>query len=172
MPQKKPALWNMRSIIRKTAAWTSASFSPKSRNSAVQKAGGVCFRCRADGKIGYASTELMDEEELRALPSRAVENAALIENTDSDDFYGTGDNYRQTETEIAPLAATGDYIDKALACQKACYDADSRVSEGTETSAGGYRTVIRLFNSNGWISLRHTAMTLLSLCRLYRTATM
>ena len=28
---------------------------------------GVCFRCRADGKIGYASTELMDEEELRWL---------------------------------------------------------------------------------------------------------
>lgn len=110
---------------------------------------GICFRCRADGKVGYASTELMDEEELRALPSRAIENAALIENTDSDDFYGTGDSYRQTETEIAPLAATSDYIDKALACQKACYDADSRVSEGTETSAGGYRTVIRLFNSNG-----------------------
>ena len=61
---------------------------------------GICFRCRADGKVGYASTELMDEEELRALPSRAIENAALIENTDSDDFYGTGDSYRQTETEI------------------------------------------------------------------------
>lgn len=110
---------------------------------------GICFRCRMDGKIGYASTELMQEDALRTLPARALENAALIENADSDDFYGEGDSYRETETEIAPLAATNDYIDKALACQKACYNADNRVSEGTETSAGGYRTAIRLFNSNG-----------------------
>lgn len=110
---------------------------------------GICFRCRMDGKIGYASTELMQEDALRTLPARALENAALIENTDSDDFYAAGDSYRETETEIAPLAATNDYIDKALACQKACYNADNRVSEGTETSAGGYRTAIRLFNSNG-----------------------
>ena len=110
---------------------------------------GICFRCRVNGKIGYASTEWMEEEELRSLPVRALENAALIENTDNDDFYGTGDHYQKAETEIAPLAATGQYIEKALSCQKACYDADSRVSEGTETSAGGYRTVICLFNSNG-----------------------
>ncbi len=68
---------------------------------------GICFRCRVNGKIGYASTEWMEEEELRSLPVRALENAALIENTDNDDFYGTGDHYQKAETEMLPLQQQG-----------------------------------------------------------------
>lgn len=110
---------------------------------------GICFRCIADGKIGYAATELFTEESLASLPVRAKENALLIENTDSDTFYGAGDTYREVETELAELADTKAYIDMALALEKACHDADSRVGEGTRASAGGYRAAIRLFNSNG-----------------------
>ena len=40
---------------------------------------GVCFRCIRDGKFGYASGELIREDELRALVSRAYENALYVE---------------------------------------------------------------------------------------------
>ena len=37
--------------------------------------GGICLRVLHDGKIGYASSELMDEEEMKSLVSRAKANA-------------------------------------------------------------------------------------------------
>ena len=44
--------------------------------------GGICFRCVIDGKMGSASTELLEEDELRAIVQRAASNAR---NTESDD---------------------------------------------------------------------------------------
>ena len=44
--------------------------------------GGVCFRCIVDGKIGAASTELLEEGELKAIVARAVSNAKNIESDD------------------------------------------------------------------------------------------
>ncbi|MGM9624351.1 MAG: PmbA/TldA family metallopeptidase, partial [Eubacteriales bacterium] len=34
----------------------------------------LLYRCIVDGKLGYASTEFLDEEEMRKLVERAVEN--------------------------------------------------------------------------------------------------
>ena len=45
--------------------------------------GGICFRCRIDGKMGYASTELFEEDELSSLVLRAAENAKSMEKVDS-----------------------------------------------------------------------------------------
>ena len=44
--------------------------------------GGVCFRCIYNGKMGYASSELFDADEMRELVKRAISNA---ENMDADD---------------------------------------------------------------------------------------
>ena len=44
--------------------------------------GGVCYRCVVGEHMGYASTELISESELRFLVSRAMENAMNIENND------------------------------------------------------------------------------------------
>ena len=37
--------------------------------------GGLCLRVAVDGKMGYASTELMTETEMKELPLRAKANA-------------------------------------------------------------------------------------------------
>jgi PmbA protein len=37
--------------------------------------GGICFRCIVDGKMGSASTELFEAQEMRELVRRAVTNA-------------------------------------------------------------------------------------------------
>ena len=44
--------------------------------------GGVGFRCIINGKMGYASTSLIEKEELSELVLRARENAKAIENDD------------------------------------------------------------------------------------------
>ena len=40
---------------------------------------GVCLRVCEDGKMGYASSELMTDEEMAALVSRAISNARATE---------------------------------------------------------------------------------------------
>ena len=44
--------------------------------------GGICFRCIVDGKMGYASSELIDENEMEELVYRAASNARYVESDD------------------------------------------------------------------------------------------
>ena len=114
-----------------------------------EEVAGVCFRCFVNDNIGYASTELFTEEELAALPARALENAHLIESGDAQPFYKAGDTYRPVVQSRSPLASSSDYIRTAMDAQEAAYAADDRITTGTETSCGGVRRKIWLFNSNG-----------------------
>ena len=52
--------------------------------------GGVCLRCLVDGKMGYASTQLLSEESARALVRRAADNAGLLENDQPEFLVGPG----------------------------------------------------------------------------------
>ena len=45
--------------------------------------GGLCLRVAVDGKMGYASTELMTEAEMKELPERAKANAFATEKPDT-----------------------------------------------------------------------------------------
>ena len=38
---------------------------------------GICFRCKVDGKIGYAATELFEEDEARRAKEAEAEEAAI-----------------------------------------------------------------------------------------------
>ena len=51
--------------------------------------GGVCLRCIAGGRMGYASTEELSREAARELVRRAVDNAAVLE-SDEPAFLGQG----------------------------------------------------------------------------------
>ena len=51
--------------------------------------GGVCFRAIVGGKMGYASTEALSEEEARAIVAWAADNAATLESEDAV-FLGEG----------------------------------------------------------------------------------
>ena len=44
--------------------------------------GGICFRCIVNGKMGYASSELMTEEAMEELVKNAISNAACIDSED------------------------------------------------------------------------------------------
>ena len=70
-------------------------------------AGGVSFRCAVDGKIGAASTEMVEKAELEALVPRAMANAALIDADEEPIFYAPKetDAYGAV-TEKKPLLPT------------------------------------------------------------------
>ena len=57
--------------------------------------GGICFRVLYDGKIGYASSELMDEEEMKSLVSRAKANATATEKPDTVGIFKGSESYAE-----------------------------------------------------------------------------
>ncbi|MGI5894667.1 MAG: TldD/PmbA family protein [Candidatus Merdivicinus sp.] len=112
-------------------------------------AGGVCFRCIVDGKMGYASTELLNEEQAKTIVVRAIENARTIENTDPVFLHEAGDSYQKTADQDLALPTAESIIPFVLDCQSKAYDADPRVCDGTSSQFVAERVTTRLTNSRG-----------------------
>lgn len=111
--------------------------------------GGICLRVVYEGKLGYASSELMDEDEMRELAGRAVENAKYVEKPDEVGIFSGSDSYEEKRVpEYVPMSA--DVLKNyALTLGKKVFDLDKRVAEGSSTSAASSGTVIRIVNSHG-----------------------
>ena len=111
--------------------------------------GGACFRCLVDGKMGYASTEELSEEQAESVVKRAFENAGVLETDEKQFLVSGGQEYEPLDIKPYALPTTDELIKTALAGQEAVYAADPSVIDGTE--AGAESTVARMaiFNSNG-----------------------
>ena len=55
--------------------------------------GGICFRCIVNGRMGSASSELLEAEEMSALVERAINNAKYIENDDKAIIFKGSESY-------------------------------------------------------------------------------
>lgn len=126
--------------------------------SSFGSSGGVSFRCAKDGKIGAASTEMLEESELLALVPRAIANAALLDADEEPIFYRScdGDTYGTVTEEKPSLPTATDLRHAAMELQDRIYAASDLVSDGTETAAGALEISVCLANSKG-LSLSHTA---------------
>ncbi len=126
--------------------------------SAFGSSGGVSFRCAVDGKIGAASTEMLEESELLALVPRAMANAALVDADEEPIFYqpSEADTYGTVTEEKPVLPTASDLRQAAMELQDRIYAASDLVTDGTETSAGALEISVCLANANG-LSLSHTA---------------
>lgn len=111
--------------------------------------GGVCFRCIVDGKMGYASTEDLSEQEAQEIVSRAMDNARHLETEDTVFLGKGGQTYRQLPDRRYELPTTEALIEGALAAQQALYDADASVVDGSTTEGISERSEIAICNSNG-----------------------
>ena len=111
--------------------------------------GGVCLRCIAGGRMGYASTEELSREAARELVRRAVDNAAVLE-SDEPAFLGQGG---QSYQDFTPAAvgdcSAGELIKAALDTQAALYAAHPSVVDGASTQALWERDRIAIVNSRG-----------------------
>lgn len=133
---------NEKSIGAETLKDEISSFSSSS-------GAGISFRCIVDGKMGYASTELMNEEEMEALVFRAIDNA-MHQDYDDEVFIYRGSKEYETVNAPAPvMPAASELKDAALAIQRNTYAASDKVTDGTQSSTFAFETTISISNSYG-----------------------
>ncbi len=111
--------------------------------------GGLCLRVLVDGKIGYASTELMTEAEMAELAERATSNAAATEKPDTVGIFRGSDAYEPITLEKSESLDAGELKALALKTGEALFAKSDDVKEGTESQALSATTAIRLVNSHG-----------------------
>ena len=110
---------------------------------------GICFRCIVDGKMGYASTELMTEEEMEALVFRAIDNA-MHQDYDDEVFIYRGSKEYETVTARPPeMPSASSLKDAALTIQRNTYASSDKVTDGTQSSTFAFETTISISNSYG-----------------------
>lgn len=113
------------------------------------ESGGLCLRVLVDGKMGYASTELMSESEMAELPRRAKSNAEATEKPDTVGIYAGSDSYDELKIKKVELLSAADLKDYAIKTGEALFAKDPAVKEGTSSQAICAGTTVRLVNSHG-----------------------
>ena len=111
--------------------------------------GGVCFRCIVNGKMGYASTQAMNEEEAAAIVARAAENASVLEADEEVFLCEGGKEYQTLEEKVFDLPATEELISAVLDTQEKLYAADPVVVDGSQTQGISEDIHIAICNSKG-----------------------
>ena len=111
--------------------------------------GGICFRVSYDGKIGYASRELMEEDEMRSLVSRAKANAIATEKPDTVGIFKGSESYGELKNQAYTPVSAGEFKKLCSDFAEELYAASDKVTGGTATYAGTMGFEIRLSNSHG-----------------------
>ncbi len=111
--------------------------------------GGVCFRCVVDGRIGAASSELLTEEEMKALVRRAVSNARNIESDDPAVIFEGSESYGKTDMPEFSMPDAAKVKKGALELQKMTYAESELIADGTQSYIFAGEAEMRLVNSHG-----------------------
>ncbi len=111
--------------------------------------GGICFRVLYDGKIGYASSELMDEEEMKSLVSRAKANATATEKPDTVGIFKGSEHYAELKNTDCSLKSAAELKKISTDLADALYNSSDKVTNGTATYGITAGFTVRLSNSHG-----------------------
>ncbi len=111
--------------------------------------GGVCFRCIVNGKMGYASTQDLSEEQAKNLVIWASDSAASLEAEEQVFLCQGGQSYTPLEDRSYPLPTTQELISCALSTQEKLYAANPAVIDGSQTEVLRQTSEIAMFNSKG-----------------------
>ena len=113
------------------------------------RGGGICFRCIVDGKMGYASTEALNEEQAKLIVAKAADAAAVLE-AEEQVFLGEGgQEYEELTIKAYDLPSTEELIAKALETQEKLYAADPAVIDGCQTNGIIEQSEVAIYNSKG-----------------------
>jgi len=111
--------------------------------------GGICFRCVVNGKMGYASGELLTEEAMADMVRRAVQNAECIDaDGEAVIFHGSPAYAKLPQAEVK-LADPSAVKDLALKLQNAMYQQSDKIADGTQSAAVSMVSEVYLYNSSG-----------------------
>ncbi len=121
--------------------------------------GGICFRCIVDGKMGYASGQLMTEDAMQELVKNAVSNAGCIDSEDEVFIFEGSPAYAELDGKEVKLIDATTIRDTALRLQKETYAQSDKVTDGTQSVALSSVSEVRLYNSNGLSLSNRTGMS-------------
>ena len=124
----------------------------------ASKEGGVCFRCIVGGKMGYASTENLSEEQARSIVERAADNATVLEAEEQVFLCEGGQEYLPLEDRSFDLPATEDMIATVLSTQEKLYKANPAVIDGCQTQGIAEQSELAIFNSKGLDLYSHNSL--------------
>lgn len=111
--------------------------------------GGVCFRCIVDGKMGRAATELFTDNEMKALVTRAVNNAKFIEKDDKAVIYAGAERYETPKLPEIPNESAAMLKKRSLELLDKTAKQSEFIAESSQTGATRSRVRIELINSHG-----------------------
>ena len=111
--------------------------------------GGVCLRCIVGGRMGYASTEALNEEQAASIVDRAADNAVTLESDEPVFLAEGGLSYAPITVAPYALPDTESLIAKALDTQEKLYASDPAVVDGTETQGICESSETFIYNSKG-----------------------
>lgn len=112
---------------------------------------GLGFRVLREGKMGYASTQALDEEAIDLLVDAALENAALIQSANKQFLFAGGCAYRDLPGYNPALEQIG-AADKIALCrdlERLCAQVDPRIRPQAESSVFSEDEEIELRNTLG-----------------------
>ncbi len=124
--------------------------------------GGISFRCISNGKMGYASSELFEEDEMISLVKRAISNAANMDGDEVPEIFAGSPSYEKNSHKAPRDISAAELKDAALKLQRRTYAESEYVTEGTQSGAVVSKIEVALSNSYG-LELRNT----LGMCGSY-----
>ena len=117
--------------------------------------GGISFRCISGGKMGYASSELFEKDEMVSLVKRAISNAENMDGDDLPEIFAGSPHYEKTSHKPPRDVSASELKDAALALQRKTYAESECVTDGTQSGALISKIDIALVNSYG-LELRNS----------------
>lgn len=116
---------------------------------ALSENGGLCYRCVHNGAMGYASTQLMEEEEMISLVERAISAAENTEKKDEVGIYAGGEEYVPLSESDYEAPSAEEMKKSTLELQRAIYNSSEYVTDGTQAVVETESVSIKLANSHG-----------------------
>jgi len=123
---------------------------------AVASTAGLSFRGMVGGRMGYASTEALDESAVAMLVRGVRESASLVEDEDVQEIFAGSPAYASVETyapELDALPAAA-HIEAAVALERDALSRDPLVTETDFNQTAYLKSRVSIRNSFG-LSLSH-----------------
>lgn len=123
----------------------------------LAESGGYSFRGLYRGNLGYAYTEVLDQESVDILVRDALENAEIIDAEEQPQIFAGSQNYPEYQGVNASLAKVEpqEKIDLAKAIEAAAHALDDRVRAVNYCMLASGDEQVRIMNSKG-LDLTHS----------------
>lgn len=112
---------------------------------------GLSLRGIYQGKMGYSSTQILDEDAVSFLIKGLIESAVLNENPDHEDIFPGEDSYPKVDTFYPPLAEVTEEekLKKLLDMERSAKKARKEIKQVSHNSVGTASTAVRIANTYG-----------------------